>query len=625
MANQTKDFYLQEIRRYKGDVKKYNQAISKFTNNSFDDQDLAMNALVEYKNEERNKNSSSDTNYKGLTEKVTGIQSLNYSVASSSFMNEKPELLAGAINGLVGILSSKKTDEEKEKLLSTNIKGMLGGIVNSTFESVTDILEKEVKLRNDINSSIGISGQLSRDFRNEIMESLPTVESMGFSFDDLSSTVIKTMEQTGRFSLMNKETMGKMAVTSRAFIGDMESSAKLVRDFELLGIGNENALDNINKIGKSSLNIGLQARKVVSETQTNLSKINEYGFKNGVEGLSRMVQKSIEFRMGMAETFKIADKVFSPEGAIELSANLQAIGGAIGDLNDPLKLMYMATNNVEGLQDALIGVAGSLATYNTEQGRFEITGINLRRAKGLADELGISYNELANGAIAAAERSSAAVDLLSSGLKLEDKEKEFLTNISRMEGGKMVIDIPESLGQKLGIKETRVALENLDQNTAAALLENQKYFETLSPEEIAREQYTATQQLELSVREIATMLKVRFASVARVPLQDVDTLIKGMSDYINPVNKKSEISSYLESITNPAIENYKKYINNAESLSSVKNRPQKIEVDYKVSTKDVDGDPLSRQILKNPNFATDLTNKLFNNSEYDTPTFIKFN
>lgn len=625
MANQTKDFYLQEIRRYKGDVKKYNQAISKFTNNSIDDQDLAMNALVEYKNEERNKNSSSDTNYKGLTEKVTGIQSLNYSVASSSFMNEKPELLAGAINGLVGILSSKKTDEEKEKLLSTNIKGMLGGIVNSTFEGVTDILEKEVKLRNDINSSIGISGQLSRDFRNEIMESLPTVESMGFSFDDLSSTVIKTMEQTGRFSLMNKETMGKMAVTSRAFIGDMESSAKLVRDFELLGIGNENALDNINKIGQSSLNIGLQARKVVSETQTNLSKINEYGFRNGVEGLSRMVQKSIEFRMGMAETFKIADKVFSPEGAIELSANLQAIGGAIGDLNDPLKLMYMATNNVEGLQDALIGVAGSLATYNTEQGRFEITGINLRRAKDLANELGISYNELANGAIAAAERSSAAIDLLSSGLKLEDKEKEFLTNISRMEGGKMVIDIPESLAQKLGIEETRVALENLDQNTAAALLENQKYFETLSPEEIAREQYTATQQLELSVREIATMLKVRFASVARVPLQDVDTLIKGMSDYINPVNKKSEISSYLESITNPAIENYKKYINNAESLSSVKNRPQKIEVDYKVSTKDVDGDPLSRQILKNPNFATDLTNKLFNNSEYDTPTFIKFN
>jgi hypothetical protein len=191
-----------------------------------------------------------------------------------------------------------------------------------------------------------------------------------------------------------------------------------------------------------------------------------------------------------------------------------------------------------------------------------------------------------------------------------------------MEGGKMVIDIPESLAQKLGIEETRVALENLDQNTAAALLENQKYFETLSPEEIAREQYTATQQLELSVREIATMLKVRFASVARVPLQDVDTLIKGMSDYINPVNKKSEISSYLESITNPAIENYKKYINNAESLSSVKNRQPYSEnsrnLNFTLKT-DVKSDRLAESIYDNPFTLDKIANSIFNNRQFGNP------
>jgi hypothetical protein len=613
MANQSKSFYLQEIKKYKGDVDKYSQAISSYTNNSVDDQTLSMKALDEYRYEERNKNNSSKIDYKGFTEKVTGIQSLNYSVASSSFISEKPELLAGAINSLVGILTSDKSGKEKENEFGTSVKKILGGIVESVFDGGTDILEKEVKLRNDINSSIGISGQLSRDFRNEIMESLPSVESMGYGFEDLSSTVIKTMEQTGRFSLMNKETMEKMAVTSRAFIGDMESSAKLVRDFELLGIGNEEAFDNINKIGQSSLNIGLQARKVVSETQTNLSKINQYGFQNGINGLSRMVQKSIEFRMGMESAFQLADKVFSPEGAIELSANLQAIGGAVGDLNDPLKLMYMATNNVEGLQDALIGVAGSLATYNTEQGRFEITGINLRRAKDLANELGISYNELANGAIAAAERSSAAIDLLSSGLKLEDKEKEFLTNISRMEGGKMVIDIPQSLAQKLGIEETRVALENLDQNTAAALLENQKYFETLSPEEIAREQYSATQQLELSVREITTMLKVRFASAARIPLQNADEYIKGLSDMINPVGKKIPFSGTLEGITNDMSSLFENLFD-VKSLSSMENRTVKNMTINHIHTfnNDVGNDELINKTFRNPK-AVETFNDKFNN------------
>jgi hypothetical protein len=569
-----------------------------------------MNKVWDDYDKNKNKNKSSSSSTLGTVAKdiggSKGIQSFSYNVASSQLASGQSDILGNAIDGLVELLQSSGTTKEK-------ISKGFGSMKDSIYEGAVQHLKDEVTLRNDINSQIGISGQLSQDFREEIIESLPVVESMGYSFEDLSRTAIKTMEQTGRFSLVNRETMEKMAITSRAFIGDMESSAKLVRDFELLGIGNEEAFDNINKIGQSSLNIGLQARKVVSETQTNLSKINEYGFKNGVEGLSRMVQKSIEFRMGMENAFKIADKVFSPEGAIELSANLQAIGGAIGDLNDPLKLMYMATNNVEGLQDALIGVAGSLATYNTEQGRFEITGVNLRRAKDLANELGISYNELANGAIAAAERSSAAIDLLSSGLKLEDKEKEFLTNISRMEGGKMVIDIPESLAQKLGIEETRVALENLDQNTAAALLENQKYFETLSPEEIAREQYSATQQLKLSVIEIATMLKIRFAAMERVPAQKLDEYLRDVNNWMNKADDTSNARD-LKSMTDPIV-SYGKEFFNVKSLSSIENRQQ-----YSGNNKnlnltiksDVRTDRMAEHIMSEPFTIQNITNGMGN-------------
>lgn len=567
MANQNKSFYLQEIKKYKGDIDKYNAAISKFTNDSEEDRNLSMKALDEYRYEERNKNNKDSTRsgdiYKDTLGGSKGIQSFSPNVASSSLVSGESDVLGNAINGLVDVLTSSGSTKEK---ISTGF----GKMANSIYEDNKQHLSDEVTLRNDINSQIGISGQLSKDFREEIIESLPVVTSMGYEFGDLSKAVIRTMEETGRFSLMNKGTMEKMAITSRAFIGDMENSAKLVRDFELLGIGNEEAFDNINKIGQSSLNIGLQARKVVSETQTNLHRINQYGFENGVNGLSRMVQKSIEFRTSMESVFNLAEKVYSPESAIELSANLQAIGGAVGDLNDPLKLMYMATNNVEGLQDAIIGVAGSLATYNTEQGRFEITGINLRRAKDLANELGINYDQLANTAIAAAERSSAAVDLLSSGLKLEDKEKEFLTNISRMEGGKMVIDIPESLGQKLGIKETRVALENLDQNTASALLENQKFFETLSPEEIARQQYTETQLIKLSVLEIATMLKVRFASMERVPLAKADEYLRDLNNWMNKADDKSTAST-MKSWTDPIVA-FGKDILNVQSLSSTQNR-----------------------------------------------------
>jgi hypothetical protein len=442
------------------------------------------------------------------------------------------------------------------------IKG-LGNVgsmaLKGVMEGATDILTKEVTLRNELNSQIGIAGELSRDYRNEIFEALPGVVSMGYGFEDLKKTVISTMEETGRFALMNSDTMKQMATTSRAFVGDLEDMGRIFRNFEMVGVGAQDALNTIDKVGKSSLTLGLQSRKVVDETQKNLGKINEYGFAKGIEGLGRMVQKSIEFRMNMESVTQIADKVFDPEGAVDLAANLQAIGGAIGDFNDPLKLMYMATNNVEGLQDALIGVAGSLATYNEEQGRFEITGVNLRKAKAMAKELGISYSELANGAIAAAERSSAASAMLSSGLNLSDENKEFLTNISRMEGGSMVIDVPESLAKKLGLTETRVALEDLSQGTADAILGNQKYFEKLSPEEIAKEQYTETQKLALTVSEISTMLKVQFAKTVRTPLSQVDNYIKELNDSLT--NKEGGFTAEMDRIkseTNKMAEEYVK-------------------------------------------------------------------
>jgi hypothetical protein len=473
--------------------------------------------------------------------------------------------------------------------------GMIKGLGNvgsmalkSVMEGATDILKKEVDLRNELNSQIGIAGELSRDYRSEIFEALPGVVSMGYSFEDLKKTVVNTMQETGRFALMNSDTMKQMAITSRAFVGDLEDMGRIFRNFEMVGVGAQDALNTIDKVGQSSLKLGLQSRKVVEETQKNLSKVNEYGFQNGIQGLSRMVQKSIEFRMNMESVTQIADKVFDPEGAVDLSANLQAIGGAIGDFNDPLKLMYMATNNVEGLQDALIGVAGSLATYNEEQGRFEITGVNLRKAKAMAKELGISYNELANGAIAAAERSSAASALLSSGLNLSDDNKEFLTNISRMEGGSMVIDIPESLAKKLGLSETRVALEDLSQGQANAILENQKYFEKLSPEEIAKEQYTETQKLALTVSEISTMLKVQFAKTVRQPLEQVDTYIRDLNEYLNEgksggKNKFTAEMDRIKSETNKMAEDYvKKDLGmKTGTTSSQTNNKSQVEITYK--------------------------------------------
>lgn len=486
--------------------------------------------------------------------------------------------------------------------------------LTASIGGATDILSKEVDLRNTINGQIGLAGDLSRKYRDEIFDSLPGVVRMGYGYEELKRTVTNTMELTGRFALMNSETMSKMAITSRAFVGDLEDMAGIFRNFEEVGIGASDALEKINDAGKASTELGLRAKTVVAETNKNLSKINEYGFQNGVQGLTRMVQKAVEFRMSMESAFKVANDMMDPDKAIALSAELQAIGGAIGDFNDPLKLMYMATNDVEGLQDALIGVAGGLATYNEEQGRFEITGVNLRKAKAMAAELGIEYQELAKGAIAAAERSSAASALLSSGLQIDDKEKEFLTNISRMEGGSMIIDVPKSLAKELGLSDTRVALEDLSQSQADAILENQKYFEQLSPEEMAKEQFTATQNLALTVSEISTMLKVEFARATRQPLSNVDKYINEVSDYLSGGKDKkgNDFTTELERIKSSDMSQKAKDV--LEKDMGLKNtqsstQPAETKVVLEVKTGQVTQDRLARGLYEDPVFMDDVKSK----------------
>ena len=217
--------------------------------------------------------------------------------------------------------------------------------------------------------------------------------------------------------------------------------------------------------------------------------------------------------MDMNDAFTIADKVMDPEKAIALTANLQVLGGAIGDFNDPLKLMYMATNNVEGLQDAIIKASGSLATYNQQQGRFEITGINIRRAKAMADELGISYESLTRGAVASQERLSASNELMAKGFTIPEKDKEFITNLSKMDNGKMVIEIPQSISDKFE-GQSKIALSDLTQKQIEVLQSNRKAFEDMSPADIARDQVTSVKNIERDLSAMWALQKIQALSTA---------------------------------------------------------------------------------------------------------------
>jgi hypothetical protein len=391
---------------------------------------------------------------------------------------------------------------------------LFSSLAAQSGEAVIGQLKAESELLSEVNSKVGISGELSDGLRKDMVAASVAASEYGVFLKDIGDLYTGMSEKSGKFAIINRDLIEKSVPVATALSKTMAEYAETINEFEKVGLGMDKTNKLLEQTAVKSNSLGLSAKKIAGEIQTSIGKLNEYGFQNGYKGLEKMAQKAVEFRMEMSSVTAIADKVFSPEGAIDMAANLQVLGGAMGDFNDPIKLMYDATNNVGGLQDALIGAAQGLATYNQEQGRFEITGVNLRKSKEMAAALGISMGELGKTAIAAAERSSAATALMSNAFDIPDDQKEFLTNMSRMQDGEMKIVVPESLMDKFQGKN-EIALDSITKEQATALAEYQKNFEKMDAKSIAMSQLTETQELVRGMNVVASYIRVRLTAMGK--------------------------------------------------------------------------------------------------------------
>jgi hypothetical protein len=588
--------------------------------------------------------------YQGYISKPSEFRSKNDSGSSSSSTVNGP---GGSGNYAQKMLSTQMREKTGDRGEFGTLEKSLGVFFDESgkfrkmgvFKALADLMKNEVlvyldqqsQLLSKINEKAGMTGQLSEAFREEIMSASPEVIRLGVSFEEMTESVSNLVAQSGKFRLLSEDTIKDMALASK-FTDDMGELADMGLNFEKIGLGVKDMSGLIEKMGMRSMVLGLNARTTTKMVNEQLKNLNSYGFKEGIEGLNKMAQKSVEFRMNMESVFKMGEKVWDPEGALNMVANLQVIGGAFGDLNDPIKLMYMATNNVEGLQEAIIGASKSLVTFNEEQGRFQVTGVNLRRAKAMADELGISMEELTTTAVAAMERTSAASDLMASGLQMRDEDKEFLTNLAQMKGGKMVIEVPKSLQDQLG-NQTEIALDAMTQEQTNLLLEQKKAFEKMSMEDIARQQVTAMENIERDVsylravarvglgKEVGDLIEKTLGINQKVISQESKKMTTWVADKM--YTKGSEWSDTLYNALGIAKSTKSQGTINAEakaanlpreenkiSATSATNTTVPVTkqiVEFKLSSGDVSMDELKRRLWSDPTWMNRAKNDFINN------------
>jgi hypothetical protein len=242
---------------------------------------------------------------------------------------------------------------------------------------------------------MGIVSKNSNGFRQNIYNAAETTLSMGVGVKDLAKMQGQYSAELGRTVQLSEQGMNALAEMAAGTTLGVEGAAAFAAEMEKFNISAIDARDMVQETVNMSQKMGINSNKVLKSLQENLKMANKYHFKGGVAGMAKMAATAEKFRITMDATSGMADQLFNIEGAVEMSAQLNTMGGEWSKLGDPMKLMFQARNDMEGLQESVIQATSGMADFNKETGEFEFSGLELHRMKELEKITGISAENMA--------------------------------------------------------------------------------------------------------------------------------------------------------------------------------------------------------------------------------------
>jgi len=341
--------------------------------------------------------------------------------------------------------------------------------LNALLRLANGALEKEGAIRKSVVKSMGMQGTMQTTYQKNIAEATIIASEYGIEFEETLRAVSTLSEVIGRNLSIDDETIARLAIFADATELGADATARLVQGFDKMGVGVDAALDKGMEMRDVAVSMGLNVGKFMRTVADNMSMVNAYNFKDGVQGFTRMAAQAQRLGLSMQSVKTLMDKVIDPEGAIELAANLQVIGGAVGDLADPFKLMFMATSDLEGLQNAIIEAGEAAITFNEETGEMGISPTEMRRMRAMAEQLGMGYEEYVNS-VKMAKKETIAMSQMNLGAfaGTEDAEQlqQFAASMAEFRDGKYKIQLEAG--------EDFVALEDLTGDMITDLRDSMK-------------------------------------------------------------------------------------------------------------------------------------------------------
>jgi hypothetical protein len=453
--------------------------------------------------------------------------------------------IGGIVSGLLGglgkavtVADTAATEKESLKVLKSLIPGAeLLTFKDGLSKSLEFVLTMDRSF-SKIAASMGVGQNQSLLMKENFAKTTEEIISMGGKFEDSVKLQEDFIASTNKAVLLNSDIAESVYATTKV---TGVAADQLLKGFLDVGYEADNIAENMLKTQVIANKMGVNAQAVSAMVVANLDKLNKYSFDGGVEGLAKMAGKAAMFRIDMGETFQLAEKLLSPENAIEVASALQRLGGSASQLANPLKLMDLAQNNVPELQNQLAKLTEKYTFFDEKTKSFQIMPGARRELKALEGALGVSYDSLTKMSIEGAKLKKKMSEISFTGFDFSKEQQEQVANLANLKGGVYQVEFKDSTGKT--VSKTFEELKKLNAEDKKAFNE----YLTKQTEEVGKDPQAqmvdlAKEQLGKADTMIASLNRLQMA----IPLAIAGS--KGGEDLLSKVynQQQEKVGAYEE-------------------------------------------------------------------------------
>ena len=398
------------------------------------------------------------------------------------------------------------------KSFMKDLKNGINNVYKDLEKSTGDLESQLANLNAKMAENMGQTQKAIAGLRQEAAIAYPTIIGLGGSFADVQAIQLDIAQNLKTNTVTLGETVSGLYAGAKAVGLSSQEVGEVVAGFQSAGIQTEYIKDNMQSTVNISRSVGVNTNAVFQNLNNNLDKINKFGFQNGTEGLAKMSAQAAALRINMSDIFNFAEKVFNPEDAVEMVASFQRMGVAAGDLADPFRLMYLASEDTEELQKQVVKMTEKFTYFDEKTKEFKVLPNAKRDLREIEKATGIAYNDLVKMSTAGQKLSMISKDFKMAGI--DEESKQFIANVATYSKEKGGFTVKVKGEQKLVSQLNTTDLKELKEAQAPVSLED-----------LAREQLNESTLQTKALEEIKARLSAVGAG-GRAP-QDFREVIRG--------------------------------------------------------------------------------------------------